>query len=206
MVIENGNLRVEFDSRGTITSLFSKRLNKELLIERTTGNLFRLMIPEDSWDGRHIDSSEQKYVRIIKKSDTVIVIEFDRLHVGQMIFPITVSVSARIEGEDLIMSLEIHNESDEQISDVIFPMISGFGKNLEDYSLIMPTQFRNRVLKSPLRNIGDDNHLTWNHMNHKLFLRYPQWLVPSWVDYSNGKDGFSLDIRTSNTDIFAFRF
>ena len=202
--LENEYLILDLDRSGSVTSLFSKVLQKEFLEERINSPLFRLMIPNSLWDGRHIDSCEQERVEFLLIDSRSARIVYRNLEVERHGFDLNVVVHMVLDREDIRLSIEVENSSDELVSDVIFPIVSGFGRNTEEYSLYMPTQFRDRIVKHPLKNLGDDNHITWNRMRHKLYLRYPQWLVSSWVDFSNEKNGLAIDVRNGDFELFDF--
>jgi hypothetical protein len=203
--LENELVSISFDQHGSIVSIQDKRLGREYLGESLGANLFRLMVPCPEWDGRHIDSCTQPNVQFKPGDGVALRITFPSLLLADEPVAVSAQVNIRLDGEHIVMSLHIENNSDLFISDSIFPIVSGFDKSTKEYNLYMPFQWGgDRLMKTPFKKLGDGNHVHWNRENNKIFARYPLTLVTAWVDYSDAQGGLGFDLRNATKDIFDF--
>jgi hypothetical protein len=68
----------------------------------------------------------------------------------------------------------------------------------------MPSYGDDSVFSRPFETLGDGNHTGWNSQNNKFFIRFPQQLIASWVDFCGTDGGIAFDIRNDQFNILDF--
>ena len=229
MKVFNEILEVQFNQYGSLCSIIDKRLNKKYLTEEHFSGLFRVIAPIGNWQGRHADSSYQTNVLFKRINDQELKIIYEKLAVSprkadfdfnfsssgvtehnaamiKEIENIQCVVSIKLSGEEVITQITVENLSNVTVTDVIFPVISGFGSESADMNITWPvqTQINKRIIEKPYIHLGGDNHKEWFHEKRFLQARYPLELITAWVDFSDENGGLSFDIRSAEPQIFDF--
>lgn len=202
MKIENAHIRVVFDEEtGGFASLYDKRRDYEYIAAPDRAMPFRLMVPEGERAWLHEDA---------RGAD--ITVGDDRAQVRYHLNGIQAEASYVLEGDALLASLRITNNSDRVIEEVMFPMVRGVGA-IPEGEIIWPMFWR-RNLGDPFKEdtdmgrgtpFGGDHH-TWNEWTQKQNMRYPQHLCSAWCDYGNKAHGLGLEGRHTDFSIMDFFF
>jgi len=225
--IYNSEIIVEFDQRGSLTGIYDKRINRKYISISGFSGLFRLVSPIGNWQGRHADSKDQEDIVFNRINDQEIEITYSNVRFApkKVDFDFNFSssgvseknreemsdaknikckVNFKLEGEDIICGIQVENKSENEISDVFFPIISGFGTESADMDITWPvqTQINKRIITKPYLNLGGDNHKEWFHEKRFIHARYPLELTSAWMDFSDNNGGISLDVRSKNPQIF----
>jgi hypothetical protein len=228
MKLSNNDIAITFDDRGSIAAIQDLRLDRCYITEPEFSNLFRLFSPIGDWQGRHADSKTQKDMEMIRQSDVEALLVFRTIvfHHRKIRFAFNISdtdaenglvegsirndivckVHVKLCGEEIHVRLTIENNSPETITDVMFPIVSGLGKECDGMDITWPvqTQTSKRIHQNPLRSLGGDNHKEWFTEKRFLQVRYPQELATAWMDFADCMGGISFDIRSTTPRIFDF--
>ena len=209
--IGNEQLEIHFDQKGSIIELRDNQLNRDYLTNNHFANLFRLLLPTDDWDGRYADSRDQREVSVTEITEETIRFRYpDILAEGQST-GISVESTVSVQGDGACFSLKVLNHSKTFVNRVLYPVISGFERSSDDLVYITPTQLEAGVttgvstrFQKPFDSLGNGNHKGWSSDNNRRSLRYPHFLVSSWVDYSDNEGGVSLETRNPGFDLVDF--
>ncbi|MCL2884524.1 MAG: hypothetical protein FWF49_03470, partial [Oscillospiraceae bacterium] len=169
--LESNSISATFDRKGSVVSIFDKRLEREFLTAKGFEKLFRIMLPSDKWDGRHADSNEQEDAKVENKTDTGITFFYPQLKKEDEIFNVAIRANIKLEDENLIFSLDVENNDNVLVSHIIYPIIGGIGKDNNDLRYYAPVQEK-RVI-NPFTELGNWNHKCWVGDNNKWIWRYP---------------------------------
>lgn len=203
MLFSNSDIEVRLDdTNGSITRLKDLRISKDYISKAEFARLFRLIVPSGNWQGRHINSWDQKVKGIERKGEREVTIIYESLLLGVDEFKIKAVVSLKLEGENINLRISLENNGKDVITDVIFPWLSGVGeaKDVKTDAFYLPaSSSAERKIKSPIEAIGGVNHFPWNRASYKRSFRYPNQLATSWVDY--GCEDYGLGMEVRNRDI-----
>jgi hypothetical protein len=196
-VLENQHIRLEISEKdGSIVRLLEKSSQTEFISNVKQSRLFRLGVPRPGNLARRIDSRDQT-VEPIEVSNGSLTLRFRDLQVSQRKYifqegvfdspeprlPIEISITFRLNGPHIIATMQVVNHSIEEITDVIFPWISGLNPNLDEKpSTVIVPALSNRVLTQiPNFLLGERG------------LRYPGILATAWLNFGGANRSLALD-------------
>ncbi len=226
-IIQNNMISVEFDRKGSITCISDKRTDRKYISQYIFSGLFRIVSPLGNWQGRHADSKDQEDIVFNRINDREIEIIYRNIRFAprKVDFDFNFSssgvsvknkdkmsdaedikcvVNFKLDGEDIISQIQVENRCENEISDVFFPILSGFGAETKDMDITWPvqTQINKRIISKPYENLGGDNHKEWFHEKRFIHARYPLELTSAWMDFADKNGGISLDVRSKEPQIF----
>jgi hypothetical protein len=214
--LESETLKITISNKGTITSLYNKKKNTELLntakptgwrVITTLGECKEYLIFEDSNKGEIIESQNQ--VEIIFQGLNGY--EGDKLDIE-----LSLKFSINSSGE-LEMKTKIINNSKETVREIFFPYISGFTRLSEKKAdaLLLPLEM-GTIMDEPLKNLPvaykfgirprpGGNFYAMDFWPHYP-LAYPGVACMPWLDFFNEEQGIYMgyhDYQTPTTAILA---
>ena len=204
--LENELVKLTLDDHAAIIGLYDKRIEREYITYREGGNLFRLMAPNKTWDGRYADSAKADFPVVVTDGNSLTA-AFQKL-VSEDGKPLQseIRIEMELSGDELMMCYSISNDDDDEFfSHIMFPIVSGLGHPESPMNLIMPEQsaFGDTRVQDPFA-FGDGNHKDWTRGCNRKAARYPQNLSTAWIDYSDGQGGISFEQRSGDFDICDF--
>jgi len=120
MLLSNSDIEVRLDdTNGSITRLKDLRISKDYISKAEFARLFRLIVPSESWQGRHINSWDQKVKGIERKGEYEVTIIYEPLLLGVDEFKVKAVVSLKLEGENINLRISLENNGKDVITDVL---------------------------------------------------------------------------------------
>ena len=205
MRLENDKLTVELNERGALEGLTDRRLNRSYLPVKRFLNLFRLCVPSPQWDGRYADSNASQVNLSLEAENRVVGTFREFTAADGAKLDIAVTVTYILEERMLKLRYRVENQSGAAISQILFPMLSGFADGSKGMRMYAPEQAfltEDRVW-DPFA-AGNKNHKGWTRNNNRHDVRYPQLLSTAWLDYSDQAGGVSVEQRGEQFDICDF--
>lgn len=209
--IQNEQVEIRFDQKGAIVGLRDNRLKREYITNHHFANLFRLLLPTGEWDGRYADSRDQQDILVTEVDQGTIRFHYPEITAAGQATGVSAVAVISLSGDSLAFSLKVLNRSSTLVNRVLYPVLSGFERSPEDLVYVTPTQLEagstggvSTRFQKPFDSLGNGNHKGWSSDNNRRSLRYPHFLVSSWVDYSNSGGGVSLETRNPGFDLVDF--
>ncbi len=199
-ILENEYVRLEVSGQdGSILRVLHKSSQTEFVGDPKRARLFRLMIPQRDYLSRRIESRDQD-VEPIEVVDGTMTLRFRNLQVSRQKYifqvgvkevpeprlPIDVTVKFRLDGEHIVGTVLVENQSLELITDVIFPWISGLHPTLDGQAanVVLPSLSAKLFTQVPNFLIGERGQ------------RYPSLLATSWMSYEVPGKSLGLEVRS----------
>lgn len=195
--LENESVSVTLNELAGIIGIFDKRTSCEYISVDDVSNGFRVMLPNEHWDGCYADAAMQNKPAAQEKKDQVIFVFPALITKDNRRTKVKLTVFYQLCGDELKAGYLIENKDEhELVTHVMFPIIAGIGKDQSDRRLVMPEQspFGDSRIEDPF-SYGDGNHLDWVRNCCRKSVRYPQLLSASWLDYGSDRGGISLEQR-----------
>lgn len=205
MQLKNHDLTIALNEKGAIQKIVDRKLNRSYLEVEQFLNLFRLCVPSPQWDGRYADSNSSQADFAQEEDGNVLGTFQNFIAADGKSLDITATVCYFLEGRKLKLSIQVENHSGFTISQVLFPMLSGFadkGKTMRMYAPEQAFLTQDRIW-DPF-DTGNKNHKGWTRNNNRHDVRYPQLLSTAWLDYSDQAGGISIEQRSQAFDICDF--
>lgn len=137
MELSNQISRFVFDdTNGNLTQI-EDLVNGRTFLNDSYGNqLFRILIPSETWYSRHVDSCRTLHPPKMELSENMLIIRFDSLVAFNSTWSKgeTVDIIARVyvklpeNSPEAIFTLEIENKSDLPIHEIWFPWVGGISR------------------------------------------------------------------------------
>jgi hypothetical protein len=198
-VLENDAIRVEVSTQnGSITRIFHKRTNTEFIDDQRRTKLFRLLIPTPDYLSRRINSWDQKPVSL-EVSGGTLVMKFQNLQVSRQNYvfqvgtvdtpepqrAIQVTVTLRLQDEHILASIEVTNNSLDEITDVTFPWVDGLIRSSHGNPLqvVLPSLSQRVLSNTPEFLLGE------------RAKPYPALLATSWVNFGTANMGIGIEVQ-----------
>jgi hypothetical protein len=112
------------EQTGDLVGLHWKNPDLELIAEPRLGENFRILVPQDGYQGNYFLSHEQKVSKIETAPDGV-VCTYDSLHNDRETLPIKVRYRIQLAGEQVLFSIEVDNPTDRKLAEVMYGIIGG---------------------------------------------------------------------------------
>lgn len=206
--LDNESMVVTFDDHAAITGIFDRKTGRDYIKERKLSNACRLMMPDKRWDGRFADTKAQKFPRVERKERELSFLFSEMVTEDGKETKVFLKLTYTLQGDEIRAAYEIDNRDEEEfVSHVMFPILTGIGREYKDCRLIMPEQspFGNSRIEDPFA-YGDGNHKDWTRSCNRKSVRYPQLLTTAWMDYSDDCGGISLEQRSEGFAVCDFGF
>jgi len=192
MKLGNRILAVHFDeTTGCLCSLVDKRSRREHLPDRAEANLFRLIVPSDTWDGRYADASGQ--VCQAESSPGRVRLHYPSLKSADdetLAIAVTVDVTLAPDSPEVLLSMEVANNGDTPVIELLFPLVSGWtGYDGPGHDVITHAAEGTGGQLDP-HGFPDDR--AWSTFS----LRHQRWasrhVLSPWLDLSGNTEGMWL--------------
>lgn len=206
--LESPELEITFDSNAAITAIRDKRNGREYIENHSFQNGWRLMLPDETWDGRYADGKAQRNCLVISGTDTIKYIFSSITAADRKQVNVELTIIYRLEKDELHAKYKINNLDDQAFpSHIMFPVIRGIGKKEKGMKLVMPEQspFGDTRVEDPF-SYGDGNHKDWVRGCNRKNARYPLQLATAWMDYSDMAGGITLEQRSPEFSVCDFGF
>lgn len=111
--LENEFVKVTLNDHAAIIGLYGKRIEREYITFREGGNLFRLMVPNKTWDGRYADSAKVG-LPVVETDGNSLTAIFQKL-ASEDGKPLQAEIRIEMElaGDELLLRYSIYNDDDE---------------------------------------------------------------------------------------------
>lgn len=141
VVVENSNFRVQVDkSNGTISSLFIKKNNTELVAEKRLASNFRINLQLKGQMANYIEGELQK-PKSVTVSNNLITVVYKGMSSSIGKYSIDLTYTITLNDDQISFKSDLKNNENSPISEFWFPRIGGvtdFGKT-RDAKLAVPT-------------------------------------------------------------------
>lgn len=205
MYLKSPDLTVALTEKGAIQKIIDHKLNRSYLEVERFLNLFRLCVPSPQWDGRYADSNFSQVDFSQQENGSALGTFRHFTAADGTVLDVIVTVRYCLEGRKLNLSLQVENRNSFTISQVLFPMLSGFADKNKAMRMYVPEQafFTQDRIWDPFAT-GNKNHKGWTRNNNRHDVIYPQLLSTAWLDYSDPTGGISIEQRSPIFDICDF--
>lgn len=163
IVLKNENYTIQVNpTNGAITSFFIKKMDCELIGEKRLQANFRICLPLKDYLCNYIEGTDQK-PSAINSDANAITVQFSGMSSPKGKFPIDLSYTITLAGDEVRFHSKLTNNCKEQISEFWFPRLGGWTNFGSD---------SNAVLQIPSYT---------NMIKHSLFYGFPlaDWTLGS---------------------------
>ena len=215
-ILENDLLQVNVSPEsGAIMGFFNKALDSELIAFPQHAENWRLSIPYDDDTGFVVFGRDQPVSSAIHEESDHLILSWDSIRVGRDDACITVRLNLWLSGDELLVRMNIENNSDFTVEHAWFPVVGGTGALAPDGSdqLLVADSWGGR--NNQLRDLyhRDWTAVDWSYAQfhryypyrdqHMQFL-YPFPLIMQWMDYFVADRGVYFSSR--DNEYFLTRF
>ncbi len=189
------------ENNGDLIGVGWKNPSLEVIGESRLGENFRIVLPQEGYEGNYFNSRDQKVSKIEVTPDGVLC-TYDFLKNERETVPVAVRYRIQIAGEQIHFSIEVDNPTDRKISEVMYGIVGGqqgIGNRLDTESLV-PSWTSNLAPKLFSRFHGG------GYGGGNLGIRYdagaytyPGAMQMGWMDVYNPKAG--LGYYYANQDV-----
>jgi len=126
------------ESSGDLIGVRWKNPDLEVIGEPRLGENFRIVLPQEGYEGNYFYSHDQKVSKIEVTPDGVLC-TYDSLKNERETVPVAVRYRIQIAGEQIHFSIEVDNPTDRKISEVMYGIVGGqqgIGNRLDTESLV----------------------------------------------------------------------
>ncbi len=126
IVLENDHFSLAIDpASGAILSFVIKKNNGEMIGEKRLKANFRICLPLQDYQANYIEGMEQKPVAVFK-TDNVVTVQFQGMNSPKGEFPIDLTYTIALEGDQVRFKSKLTNHCKEAISEFWFPRLGGW--------------------------------------------------------------------------------
>jgi hypothetical protein len=189
------------ENSGDLIGVRWKNPDLELIGEPRLGENFRIVLPQEGYEGNYFNSRDQKVSKIEVTPDGVLC-TYDSLQNARETVPLAVRYRIQIVGEQIHFSIEVDNPTDRKISEVMYGIVGGqqgIGSRLDTESLV-PSWTTNLApgLFSRFHGGGYGGGNLGIRYDAGTFT-YPGTMQMGWMDVYNPKAG--LGYYYANQDV-----
>jgi hypothetical protein len=189
------------ENSGDLIGVRWKNPDLEVIGEPRLGENFRIVLPQQGYEGNYFNSRDQKVSKIEVTPDGVLC-TYDSLKNAREIVPLAVRYRIQITGEQIHFSIEVDNPTDRKISEVMYGIVGGqqgIGNRLDTESLV-PSWTSNLApgLFSRFHGGGYGGGNLGIRYDAGTFT-YPGAMQMGWMDVYNPKAG--LGYYYANQDV-----
>jgi hypothetical protein len=189
------------EKSGDLIGVRWKNPDLEVIGEPRLGENFRIVLPQEGYEGNYFNSRDQMVSKIKVTPDGVLC-TYNSLKNERETVPVAVRYRIQIAGEQIHFSIEVDNPTDRKISEVMYGIVGGqqgIGNRLDTESLV-PSWTSNLAPKLFSRFNGG------GYGGGNLGIRYdagtftyPGTMQMGWMDVYNSKAG--LGYYYANQDV-----
>jgi hypothetical protein len=189
------------DNSGDLIGVRWKNPDLEVIGEPRLGENFRIVLPQEGYEGNYFNSRDQKVSKIAVTPDGVLC-TYDSLKNERETVPLAIRYRIQVAAEQIHFSIEVDNPTDRRISEVMYGIVGGqqgIGNRLDTESLV-PSWTSNLAPKLFSRFNGG------GYGGGNLGIRYdagaftyPGAMQMGWMDVYNPKAG--LGYYYANQDV-----
>ncbi len=189
------------EKSGDLIGVRWKNPDLEVIGEPRLGENFRVVLPQEGYQGNYFNSRDQKVSKIEVTPDGVLC-TYESLENARETVPLAVRYRIRIAGEQIHFSIEVDNPTDRKISEVMYGIVGGqqgIGNRLDTESLV-PSWTSNLApnLFSRFHGGGYGGGNLGIRYDAGAFT-YPGAMQMGWIDVYNPKTG--LGYYYANEDV-----
>jgi hypothetical protein len=189
------------ESSGDLIGVHWKNPDLEVIGESRLGENFRIVLPQQGYEGNYFNSRDQKVSRIEVTPDGVLC-TYDSLQNARETVPLAVRYRIQIAGEQIHFSIEVDNPTDRKISEVMYGIVGGQQgiANRMDTESLVPSWTSNLApgLFSRFHGGGYGGGNLGIRYDAGAFT-YPGTMQMGWMDVYNPKAG--LGYYYANQDV-----
>jgi len=216
ITLENSSLRVVLSAKnGSLVSILRKDGDLSYLGSSAQSGWFRVQLPLSYWEGNSAASKDLPSVRVIKKTADAVELQASDLISGEGKYKVSSQLSIRLDGENIICSLSLRNDSPETIDRITFPIVDVPPASDGNETIYTPNSSFFQLL--PLKMLFSQNDIqtthnpfdsldpvdlrAWFANDPKIAVKginYPMDLPTAWLTYTGDKKGLGFDVRTKD--------
>jgi hypothetical protein len=179
------------DKTCDLTGVHWKNPDLEVIGESRLGENFRIVLPQEGYEGNYFNSRDQKVSKIDAAPDGA-VCTYDSLTNERETVPLAVRYRVQVAGEQIHFSIEVDNPTDRKITEVMYGIVGGQHgiENRLDTESLIPSWASNLAPKIFSRFNGG------GYGGGNLGIRYdagtftyPGAMQMGWMDVYNPKAG-----------------
>jgi len=186
IVLDNGRVRLVFErAQGRLISMGHRELDITLVGEPRLADNWRLLVPLPDWRGHDVFGRDQRLSEV-RVEGTSAVLTWRGLRSAGADLDIAVTMRVTLDGDDVLFSATVENNSPHVIEEVALPAIGGLANHAErdDWTF----------LRSTWGGTGDHWPFYAQFPGSYLGPAAPVWqaryadeMAMPWVDLSNGR-------------------
>jgi hypothetical protein len=126
------------ESSGDLIGVRWKNPDLEVIGEPRLGENFRIVLPQEGYEGNYFNSRDQKVSKIEMTPDGVLC-TYESLKNERETVPLAVRYRIQIAGQQIHFSIEVDNPTDRKISEVMYGIVGGqqgIGNRLDTETLV----------------------------------------------------------------------
>jgi len=187
---------------GDLVGVHWKSPDLEIISEPRLGENFRIVLPQQGYEGNYFNSRDQKVSKIEPSADGVLC-TYDSLTNNRETVPLKVRYRIRTTGDQLQFSIEVVNPTDRKITEVMYAIVGGqqgIGDRLDTESLI-PSWSTNLAPKLFSRfNGGGYGGGNLGIRYNAAAFTYPGDMQMGWMDVYNPKASIGYYYANQDTE------
>jgi hypothetical protein len=214
ITLEDSQLRVILSAQnGSLISVERKEDNASYLKSSSQSGWFRVQLPLSYWEGHAASSKDIPAMRLVKQTSDSVELQATALTSKAGNYKIDSRLAIRLEGDNIVCSLHLRNNSQQTIDSITFPIVgvpaaADAGEalhtpNLFQFGALRPMFSRNDIQtdQNPFDTLDQMDRRAWFSADPKITIKglnYPMDLSTAWASYSADKQGVGLDVRTKD--------
>lgn len=216
ITLENSQLRVVLSARnGSLISVERKDGNLSYLGSSEQSGWFRVQIPLPYWEGHFAASKDLPTMSVARKAADSVEFQATGLSSKEGKYKISSRLLLRLEGDNLVCSLNLRNDSPQTIDRISFPIVdlppasdgneTIFNPNGSLFALsplhLFFSQNDIQTTHNPFDSLDPVDLRAWFANDPKISVKginYPMDLPTAWVTYTGDKKGLGFDVRTKD--------
>ncbi|MCB1686704.1 MAG: hypothetical protein KDI31_19540, partial [Pseudomonadales bacterium] len=214
-VLENEALAVtvSLDTGGIVTAR-RKATGFEHRNPQDPREILNLRLPLDGWDGHTLQGSDAHRVRTLERTADALTLDFNRFRDEEGEWKVSAQVSYALDGEDLVLRLQLRNDSGRPLDRVVFPSLGVMPADDGSETLVLPSGPRPlagwfstntvRTKHDPFERLDPTDFRGWVYTDPAISskaLPYPigfHQLPTTWMSYRRGDEAVGWDVRDTN--------
>lgn len=190
ITLENDNFSLGIDpGSGAILSLVIKRINCDMIGEKRLQANFRICLPLEDYQANYIEGMEQRPVAV-SKSGNVVTVHFKGMRSPQGEFPLDLSYTITLDGDQVRFRSKLTNHSKEPVSEFWFPRLGGWTNFGNDRNSVVTVPEYGNCSHLSLFN-GFPGNRSFGTEAAEWSVSYPLLQMP-WLDIYSGQSNTGL--------------
>lgn len=149
LILQNENYKIQVNpANGAITSFVIKKIDNDLIGEKRLQANFRICLPLEDYLCNYIEGTDQSPSKIDSDANSI-TIRFTGMSSPKGKFPIDLSYTITLAGDEVLFHSKLTNNCKEQISEFWFPRLGGWTNFANDKNAVLQTpSYTNMVYDS----------------------------------------------------------